>query len=561
MISSGSVEPSTPRPRLTPALAAGVAVFAAVSATGAAVGGCNGGGGGGDAALVLALDPDASCLDAPVSCVNELHVLLQDEGGATWREWTLPFAVPGGEASLGEVPDSGDGRFVLTGRAALTGVAPVPLFSGSANVSLTGKDQRVVVPVTCENIPDPCAQPTPTPGPVFATGKPADAVIGQTDFDTCDEDQVNAEDGAIREPDGIELTATHLWIAARNDGRIAVFDRTDIGDLPVPLDFGVGHNTPQENNQGTANDDDMNRARDLAIDGDILYIADTGNHRVHLYSPLPADFSDQGAFRVVGQTNPDGDNNPNDGGAALDTLNGPSSVLPVPGGLFVSDAANHRLLYYTLPIPANEVDAAGLFGQANGSAIQANRGGATARNSLSNPGHLATDGTKLYLADTGNHRVLVWNTIASAAAGSNPDLVIGQADFTSGAANRGGAPASNTLSGPRGVAASPERLVVADSANHRVLVWQPPPTASGAAATHVLGQGDSTSVQPNRGSTNGPACAQAPAGDGGTCPAGIERPTADSLFRPGAAVIEGDVLWVSDTCNNRVLRFTAAVAP
>lgn len=153
MISSGSVGPSTRRPATRPALAVGVAVFAALSATGLGAG-CERSGGG-DSTLLLALQPDASCSAAPLACVNQLHVLLLEEDGAPWQEWTLPFAVPDGEAPLGPVPDSGDGRFVVTGRAVL-GTSFVPLFTGSANVSLTGSDQRVVVPVTCGSVPDPC---------------------------------------------------------------------------------------------------------------------------------------------------------------------------------------------------------------------------------------------------------------------------------------------------------------------------------------------------------------------------------------------------------------------
>ena len=35
------------------------------------------------------------------------------------------------------------------------------------------------------------------------------------------------------------------------------------------------------------------------------------------------------------------------------------------------------------------------------------------------------------------------------------------------------------------------------------------------------------------------------------------HPTPDSLSRPGAVLLRNDDLWVSDTCNSRVLRFSA----
>jgi hypothetical protein len=101
---------------------------------------------------------------------------------------------------------------------------------------------------------------------------------------------------------------------------------------------------------------------------------------------------------------------------------------------------------------------------------------------------------------------------------------------------------------------------VADSDNNRVLVWQPPPTADGQPATEVLGQdsfdGNTANYEP---STAG-GC---PATD--TCPniaagnAATGRPRDVTLFRPGAALLDADQLWISDTCNNRVLRFTAVL--
>lgn len=536
-------------------IAAVVLVSAGISG---AFGGCSGG--SRDTDLVLRLAPDSTCAAAPVGCVDELVVTLTDLDGAPRGSWTLDFDVESGTASLGDVPRSGTGTFSALGRATENAVAPVIVFSGeSAPITLeAGKNQEVVVPVSCNNVPDPCANasPTPTPNPfaTFPIGHPADTLIGQAAFDVCAENAIGIGNGRLMEPDGLFLTSTQLWVADRNLGRLSVFNRSSFGMRPVPVAFTVGHTTNGEPGNGSS-DDDFDRPRGVLVDtaSGLAFVADQNNHRVQIFDPLPTTTNDPNAALVLGQSNP-GNSAQNAGGPDFGSLNAPWSVVGVPGqGLFVSDTDNNRVLHYNLPIAANQQLATATCGQANDTSIAANRGGTVARNSMSGPAHIATDGTRLYLADRLNNRVLVWNDAATAAAGGDPDFVLGQATFTENAPNRGGAPAADTLSGPRGVAASERRLVVVDSDNHRVLIWQPPPTVDGEPADSVLGQASFTTNAPNPNPTTGGNCPGT-----NTCPAlNNGRPRDATLFRPGAAWEDGDQLYVSDTCNNRVVRYTA----
>jgi hypothetical protein len=92
------------------------------------------------------------------------------------------------------------------------------------------------------------------------------------------------------------------------------------------------------------------------------------------------------------------------------------------------------------------------------------------------PGNLTSDGHNLVLADTRNHRVLIWNR---APRGNDPpDLVLGQNDFF------GNAPGTDLdrMNWPVGVATDGTRLVVADCWNDRLLVWSKFPTSNGAPA-------------------------------------------------------------------------------
>jgi hypothetical protein len=76
------------------------------------------------------------------------------------------------------------------------------------------------------------------------------------------------------------------------------------------------------------------------------------------------------------------------------------------------------------------------------------------------------------VADSSNHRVLRFDAAASKANGAAADGVLGQADFTSGSANRGGSVATNTLYGPNDVTVNQTgRLWVTDSGNNRVLAF------------------------------------------------------------------------------------------
>ncbi|HEV2446675.1 MAG TPA: hypothetical protein VGS58_12155, partial [Candidatus Sulfopaludibacter sp.] len=110
------------------------------------------------------------------------------------------------------------------------------------------------------------------------------------------------------------------------------------------------------------------------------------------------------------------------------------------------------------------------------------------------PTAVASDGIHLVVADTDHNRVMIWNNIPT-ANNAPADVVVGQADFVSNALPQS-VPSSTTLRGPQGVWIQNGRLYVADTQNNRVLIYNHIPTANGAAADVVLGQPDmSTFVQ------------------------------------------------------------------
>lgn len=85
-------------------------------------------------------------------------------------------------------------------------------------------------------------------------------------------------------------------------------------------------------------------------------------------------------------------------------------------------------------------------------------------------GGIASDGTHLLLVDRFNNRVLIWNTLPT--SNEEPDVVLGQPNFTSNNPGTG----LDELNWPSGVSTDGKRIVVADSYNNRLLVWNDWPT-------------------------------------------------------------------------------------
>ena len=111
-----------------------------------------------------------------------------------------------------------------------------------------------------------------------------------------------------------------------------------------------------------------------------------------------------------------------------------------------------------------------------------NSGGALLFN---HPSGIASDGQRLFLADTFNNRVLVWNSPPTGNV--PPDLVLGQRDFISNDPGCG----RDQMNWPFGVATDGKHLVVADVNNARILIWNSIPSKNGAPADLVLESGGS----------------------------------------------------------------------
>jgi hypothetical protein len=201
------------------------------------------------------------------------------------------------------------------------------------------------------------------------------------------------------------------------------------------------------------------------------------------------------------------------------------------GKLVVTDTNNNRVLIWNNISTITTGQAADLvLGQLDFTHCLANRGATVGANTLNGPADVWSDGTRLVVADSINNRVLIWNNISTITSGQAADLVLGQLGFLSSTANQGVVASAATMNFPYdGVYFNNTQLFVADSKNNRVLVWDNFPTISGTAADKVLGQ-------PN--------------------PSTVTAGTSDiKMSAPGGIFLYGKQLIVGDTANSRYLIF------
>lgn len=253
----------------------------------------------------------------------------------------------------------------------------------------------------------------------------------------------------------------------------------------------------------------------VAADGTV-YVADSGNSRILGWYTLP--MNDEPADFVIGQA----DFSSSLPGTAADRLSLPSSVSISEDGQFVvADSGNNRVLIWNTPPNAN-TPADVIVGQASSDTSDSG----LSASSLANPTGAMISNGRLVVVDQANHRVLIWTSVP-AAHGTSANVVLGQADFASDETGS----AADEMDTPTGVWTDGFRLLIADTGNHRVLYWTQLPRANSVQASYVLGQTDF-----NRSVS-------------GTSQAALRAPTAISS--------DGVRIYIADSGNNRVVRLNA----
>ena len=93
---------------------------------------------------------------------------------------------------------------------------------------------------------------------------------------------------------------------------------------------------------------------------------------------------------------------------------------------------------------------------------------------------------KLFVADTAQNRLFIWNQLPKGEF-QRADVVLGQSAKEETGRNASGNVSASSLFYPSGIWSDGEQLIVADAWNHRVLIWLTMPTEDGQAADVVVG--------------------------------------------------------------------------
>lgn len=265
-----------------------------------------------------------------------------------------------------------------------------------------------------------------------------------------------------------------------------------------------------------------------------LWVSDTGHHRVLGWHRTPTA-DNTPADILIGQPAFHREGRNAGGDASVDTLNVPAGIAvcgPDGAGLAVADAWNHRvLIWHRRPTQSHQRPDL-VLGQVNFDGGQSNRGqGLPSAATLFWPYCVSWDGARLWVADTGNRRVLMWQGLPQ-RNGAPADLVLGQAGFACRDENGGGSPTASSLRWPHAITFPDGGLCVADAGNNRLMRWLHAPQAHNTPCEVIVGQRNSSLVEHNQASY---------------------YPDAACLNMPYGAVVVGRMVAVADTANSRLL--------
>ena len=203
-----------------------------------------------------------------------------------------------------------------------------------------------------------------------------------------------------------------------------------------------------------------------------LYVADTQNHRILGFNDFTHVQNLQKADLVIGQPDflRSQINYPTNDPTQLNVsgLHSPTALaVDSAGNLYVSDTGNSRVLRFPAPFASGRTNLEGadlVIGQSDFRSMVTDP---SAQNLNAPIGiALTADGAFLVVADTGHNRVLLFPKPFT--NGMSASRVLGQSNLISSTAST--APQGFAL--PRGIAVDPQnRLLIADTGNHRVQIF------------------------------------------------------------------------------------------
>lgn len=295
--------------------------------------------------------------------------------------------------------------------------------------------------------------------PLTQDGPQASFVLGQTDFTVA---TTSSARGRLALPMQVRWDGERLWVLEYGNNRISVYDELPLDGSAVPA-FVVGKSGFDDGTEGC---DQTSLAGPIgfAVHDDRLIVADSGNNRVLIWNTLPSS-SGAAADVVLGQDTFDGCDNADS--VSGSTMLRPTDVWTDGERLLVADGDTHRVLVWNTFPATNGQPADLVLGQPDLSTSHMGIGEAL----LNSPTHVESTGLQIFVSDSINHRILVWNAFPT-VNGEPASAVLGQPDFITSVPNYSWLTSSQGFKSPRSLSARDGMLWVADSENHRIVAFE-----------------------------------------------------------------------------------------
>ena len=373
------------------------------------------------------------------------------------------------------------------------------LFVADSNrLGLTPLNNRVLLFPT-QNFPGPLDTIRPFIARCAVCLGKASVVLGQPDFTS---NTFSITQSGLRLPTAVATDGSVLAVADTANNRIMIW-KSIPSTTNQPADIELGQpdfKTILQGSQQVVDNRSLRSPQGVWIQNGKLFVADTQNHRVLIWNSIPTQ-NRQPADVVLGQANfnvafqPDLTKGNTD--AHANTLLNPVSVSSDGVRLYVSDLGNNRVLIWNSIPTTNQAPADIVVGQkdlntgisndaadlcpstgtdTNGNPTYPMRCGKT----MDFPRFALSDGTRLFIADGGNDRVLIYNSIPT-QNGAAADVILGQPDENASVVSSFTdlfhpllrQSAADITPTPTGLAWDGTNLYVTDSSNRRVLVFTP----------------------------------------------------------------------------------------
>jgi uncharacterized protein (TIGR03437 family) len=373
------------------------------------------------------------------------------------------------------------------------------LVTDANRLGLLPINNRVLMFSNISSLPQPADQIPPFSSRCPVCGGVATTVLGQPDFSHTSVTPARTASG-MNLPLAVATDGVHVAVADTANNRVLLWNNfPNSNGQPADVVLGQPDFTTIQPVQVTASS--LRAPQGVWIQGKQLFVADTQNNRVLIWNSIPTK-NNQAADLVLGQPNfatvPQFDQTKNSLNSSATTMLTPTSVNSDGVHLFVTDLGFSRVLIWNT-IPTHNTQAADVeVGQLdmataipNNAPAQCASNGTDANSNptyprtcaktMSFPRYALGDGKRLYVADGGNDRVLVFSTVPT-ANNTAADFVLGQPDefsdvVTSNNTSFGGTDlttsASNVTPTPTSLAWDGTNLYVADPTDFRVLVFTP----------------------------------------------------------------------------------------